>query len=109
MIKNKGRTKIVIPFSILIVVLIVIGTFDLIYGNGVLGLLLYGTALVALSGFSYGLNIFTGLGLVSRHKRENLPKSKGKPPFTFTINGDTTGAMHGKEKKNKDIRVKKNW
>ena len=109
MIINKGKTKIVIPFSILILILIIIGTLDLIYGNGLLGLLMYGVVLVALSGFSYGLNIFTGLGLVSRHKRENLPRSKGKPPFTFTINGDTKRAMHGKEKRDKENRVKRIW
>ena len=106
MIRNKERARIVIPFSILIVFLIIIGTLDLIYGNGILGLFLYGVTLVALSGFSYGLNIFKGLGLVSRHKRENLPRSKGKPPFTFTINSDTEGAMYGKEKRFKEIQAK---
>lgn len=108
LIKNQRKTKTVITFGLLITISIIIGTFDLIYGNGILGLLLYGVALVSLSGFSYGLNIFTGLGLVSRHKRESFSQSKGKPPFTLTINGDTKKTMHAKEKRYNETRVKRN-
>jgi hypothetical protein len=108
LIKNKKQTRIIIPFGLLIVTLIIAGTFDLFYGNGVLGLLLYGVALVALSGFSYGLNIFTGLGLVSRHKRDKYLRTGNKPRFTFTIDSETTSVTRSNEIRNAEIQKKSN-
>jgi hypothetical protein len=93
----------------IIVFLIILGTLDFFYGTGLFGIIIYGILLIYLSGFTSGLNIFTGLGLVSRHKRDNLPQSKGKPPFAFTIDGNGKGAMDGKEKRYNEIRAKKNW
>jgi hypothetical protein len=93
--KIDRRSIVVLSIGIIIVLTILIGTLDLFFGNGILGLLLYGIVLVSIiGGYSHGSNIWTGLGLVRRQK--NLPRSRGKPPpFTFTINSDQKGIMHG--------------
>jgi len=95
----------ILSIGIIIVVAIFIGTLDIFFGNGILGLLLYGIVLAIITrGFSSELNIFTGSGLVRRRKRDNLPRSKGKPPLSFTFNGDLKGIMHGMETGNEEIR-----
>lgn len=93
--------------GILIVATLIIGTLEIHFGNGGLGLLLYGIVLVSIiGGYSYGSNICTGLGLVSRNKRDNLPPSRGKPPLAFTINRDPKGIIHGMETGNEEIRIR---
>lgn len=106
--KTDRRTIVVLSIGIIMVVIILIGTLDILYGNGVLGLLLFGIALASIyGGIIHGSNIDTGLGLVRRHKRQNLPQSRGKPPLTFTIDKDPKGIRHGNRKQRDSYQSKR--
>ncbi len=97
--RYKEKRKIAnVTIRVIIAGIILIGTLDLIYGNGLLGLILYGVVIMSIiGGFTYGLNISTGLGIVSRHKRDNFPQSRGKPSFTFTIDKNPKEIRDGME------------
>ncbi|MHA2247521.1 MAG: hypothetical protein ACXADY_21410 [Candidatus Hodarchaeales archaeon] len=106
--KIDRKTIVVLSIGIIMVVIILIGTLDILFGNGVLGLLLYGIVLASIyGGIIHGSNIDTGLGLVSRHKRHNLPQSRGKPPLAFTINKDPKEIRHGNRKRRDSYQSKR--
>ncbi|MFW9853792.1 MAG: hypothetical protein ACFFFG_01935 [Candidatus Thorarchaeota archaeon] len=99
--RRLAKRMVIISSGIIFLALILVGTLDIFFGSGVLGLLLYGFALAgSIGGYSYRSIIFTGSGIASGHKIENIPENRGKLPLTLTLNVDTKKIMYGYETDN---------